>query len=140
MKKATSLFVAFIAVSIYSTLTASPASSQTNFKNFIVNADTTLTEKTSPAFDVRIIKDSNSQKFILIVSNPLTEKLQLSIAAASTPGFKQQIDGVSFRKRIDMTGADDDFYTITVSNKKQRVSKSFSLYTDSNNMRALTIE
>lgn len=140
MKKFISVFIALIAVSVYSSFAATPAAAQTAVNSFIVNADTASTTKTSPTFSIQIIKDSNAQKFILVINNPSAEKLQLSISATSTPGFRDQISDITYRKRIDMTGAADDYYTITVSNKKQQVSKRFMFQTSDDNNRSISIE
>jgi hypothetical protein len=140
MKKITTLFIALIAVSVYSSFAANHVAAQTSARQkYVIEADTSSLKNT-PAFDVQIVKDSNSQKFILIVNNPSSQKLNISISAASTPGFKDQVTNVSYKKRIDMSVASDDYYTITVSNKKQTITKNFTLQTNSATDRSIVLE
>jgi hypothetical protein len=90
-------------------------------------------------FNVNITSEKNGQKFILLINNPLEEKLRISIASPEGVGFTDNTKTMHYRKRINLTDAQDGQYTVTVSSNKKTYSKTLALQTATIQTRTLQV-
>ncbi len=93
-------------------------------------SDTSRIVSVASTFEVNILEDNHSQKFILSIINPNAEKLNISIRSENGEGYNGSTMSSNFRKRFDMTEAQDGTYTITVTNGKNTFSRRINLATN----------
>ncbi len=127
MKNKSILIIAFIATSMFSIVQATPIKHSPAGNNS--KTDTLLSKSDLPSFTVQIVGDNNNQKFILLVTNPLKEKLHIAIKFQSGEGYNETTSRTMLRKRFDMTGAEDGSYTVTVENGKTSIVKKVQVST-----------
>src|SRR5688572_737445 len=107
MKDIAFLLVAFIAVSVYSTLNASSLHAQTSVKKkYAVTIDTAHAKAASSSFAVQLLEDSSTEKFILVINNPLSERLSITVRSQSGEGYNETTSLMMVRKRFDFSAAE----------------------------------
>ncbi len=92
------------------------------------------------SFDVQILPENDNQKFILFISNPFAEKLDITISSNSGTGFSDQTKQLNYRKRVNMESAEDGSYTITIYGEKRKFSKTITLQTVTQVNRSLSVK
>lgn len=83
---------------------------------------------TVPTFEVRIDRDSSEEKFILTISNPQQERLDIRLSSGAA-GFQDGTRETEYRKRISLEGAGDGQYVLTVRGSGRTVTRTISLQT-----------
>jgi hypothetical protein len=105
------------------------AAAQTSYAPFNHSVMDTLQQQKRPGvFDVQILSDSSEQKFILVIDNPSAERLRVFISSGNA-GFSDQTREVAYRKRINLSGAEDCSYTIVISGSQRTFNKTITLRT-----------
>lgn len=130
MKRNFAFLFVIAAGTFYLILNTQAATAQTaTVKNYSPVSDTVKVKAAVPAFKVDILQDASSEKFILLIDNPLQQRLSISVRSVNGEGYLETTSELSLRKRFSMTEAEDGFYIVTVSNGKNTITRKMQLST-----------
>lgn len=99
-----------------------------------------LTAVPRESFEVLVLPDANREKIILEVNNPFGEKLNVTVEGSNSAGFRHVFTDSMFRKRIDMSEAEDGGYVIIVSNGTKTIRKRFTVSTTTEVVRNIAVK
>jgi hypothetical protein len=134
--KAVALCLSIVLVS--QSLSAQTASVQEKYSAMVVKM---ATSENGPSFDAIVIPDSSESKFILIVENPLKNKIQVRlIHPFHGEAFRKETREESYRNRFDLTDAEDGVYILEISSGKERIRKQIQINTLTNISRKIIMD
>jgi hypothetical protein len=102
--------------------------------------DTAQSVESVKEFSFKVLPETNSENFILVVSNPKMEKLYVHLLTGKGESYTEVTSKSELRRRMDMTTAEDGKYTVVVSSGKKTVSKDIELNTATQVVRTLTFK
>lgn len=119
-------------------ITVNNSFGQTSYRQK-VNVET-APAKTPKEFQVQVQPDSINGKFVLNIINPAEEKLKISVSSNMGEGYNDQTQQSFYRRRLDLTNAEDGYYTVSVTGNKRVFTKTIRLETMTTVIRRINIE
>jgi hypothetical protein len=127
-----------IAISALFLFSFNEVNAQTSAKPiYVANHSFYATEMT---FDMQLLADGQSGKFILAVENPEALPVTITVEGSAGIAYHSQLNSLSFRKRFDLSNKKDDEYTVIVDTGRRSYRKTVSVTTTNRSLRTLAIK
>ena len=91
-------------------------------------------------FSFQLVPDSDPDKFVLIINNPSSDKLFFWVGTSDGNMLSENTSQKLLRTRMNMSGAEDGQYIVSVSNLKTTLTQKVELNTVMRVSRAITLQ